>query len=444
MILTVARAQHPSPPRTTPSRSWEPKRQSQTHISARVTEAHAAPPSPTDLIRLPNAQTFYANVFSKYHPHPHCQGRKLAYILGLANKRGSSLNIHELARHLGVSIGTVSRALNGREGVGDEMRRQIIEAAKTHGYVPNQSGRSLRSGTTGMVGFMINANRDRAVRGENFFMTIFGGLQPVLSKFELDLVVYYCVNDQDPDAYVRRIVERRLVDGLIITQVARVDNRIDYLIDADLPFIAFGRSQSGGEHSWIDLDFEGVARRSINLLCDKGHRRIAVGTTSDDVNFSHIYVDACRAALAARGLPLPDDLIIHEPMSETGGYRLAERLLGLEDRPTAVAVIENSMVLGVYTKLYESGFIPGRDIAVVGFDQSPTNGLFLKPSLTQFRLSLADVGQWLGEQLVGQIDAKRKGLEFTHLHKIWPMEMMIGESTAATVDGGADRGFSQE
>ncbi|MBP0650949.1 LacI family DNA-binding transcriptional regulator, partial [Mycobacterium tuberculosis] len=63
---------------------------------------------------------------------------------------------------MGVSIGTVSRALNGRKGVGAEMRQNIIRAAKEHGYVPNQSGRSLRSGKTGMIGFMINANRDRA------------------------------------------------------------------------------------------------------------------------------------------------------------------------------------------------------------------------------------------------------------------------------------------
>jgi len=340
------------------------------------------------------------------------------------------LNIHELARHLGVSIGTVSRALNGRKGVGDEVRRQIIEAAERHGYVPNQSGRSLRSGATGMVGFMINANRSRAVRGENFFMSIFDGLQAAISKHGLDLVVYYCVNDQHPDDYVKKIVERRLVDGIIISQISRFDNRIDYLVDSEFPFIAFGRSESCREHSWMDLDFEGVARRSVNLLCDKGHRRIAVGTTSDDVNFGYVYVDACRAALAGRGLRLDDELVIHEPMSEVGGYRLAERALALEDRPTAVMAIENSMVLGVYTKLHEAGFIPGRDIAVVGFDQSPTNGLFLKPTLTQFRLSLNDVGLWLGRQLVNQIDAKQKGLEFVHTHKIWPMEMLIGESTA--------------
>jgi DNA-binding LacI/PurR family transcriptional regulator len=341
----------------------------------------------------------------------------------------SSLNIHDLARHLNISIGTVSRALNGRADVSNETRRRVLDAAKRLGYSANQSGRSLRRGATGMVGFMLIANRARALKGEAFFMTVFDGLQSVLAEHSLDLVVYYCGADQNPETYVKRIVERRLVDGLIISQTTRIDHRIDYLIRQGLPFIAFGRSQSGGEHSWIDLDFEGVAAQSIDHLYRNGHRRIAVVTTSDDVNLGQVYLEACRAELARRGIRLTDELIIREPMSEAGGYRVGERLLSLESRPTAVAVVENSMVIGLYTKLNEAGVLPGRDIAVVGFDRSLTNGLFLKPSLTQFGLSLVDLGCWLGEHMLALIEAKQMGKMIPFARKIWPMEMVVGGST---------------
>jgi DNA-binding LacI/PurR family transcriptional regulator len=73
--------------------------------------------------------------------------------------------------------------------------------------------------------------------------------------------------------------------------------------------------------------------------------------------------------------------------------------------------------------------LPGRDIAVVGFDRSLTNGLFLKPSLTQFSLSLVDLGCWLGEHLLALIEAKRKGGAIPFARKIWPMEMVVGGST---------------
>lgn len=339
------------------------------------------------------------------------------------------MNIHDLARHLNVSIGTVSRALNGRTDVSDKTRQRVLDAAKAFGYSPNQSGRSLRSGTTGMVGFMIIANRERAVRGESFFMTLFDGLQASLAERGLDLVIYYCGTDQHPDTYVRRIIERRLVDGLIISQTSKIDHRIDYLIDAKLPFIAFGRSDSGGGHSWVDLDFEGVAEQSIDLLFAQGHRRIAVATTSDDVNFSHLYVEFCRKSLAARGVHLDDELIISESMSEAGGYRIGEKILALSPRPSAVVVVENSMAIGLYTKLHEARVLPGRDIAVVGFDQSPTQGLFLRPSLTQFHVAMSPLGHWMGEHIMSLIDTKQNGTSVIAAQKIWPMDIVLGGSS---------------
>ena len=343
------------------------------------------------------------------------------------------MNIHDLARHLNVSIGTVSRALNDRSDVSAKTRQRVLDAAKEFGYAPNQSGRSLRSGTTGMVGFMIIANRERAIRGESFFMTLFDGLQASLAERGLDLVIYYCGTDQHPDAYVRKIIERRPVDGLIISQTAKIDPRIDHLISARMPFIAFGRSDSGGDHSWVDLDFEGVAEQSIDLLYKRGHRRIAVATTADDVNFSHIYIEECRKSLATRGMALDEALIIRESMSEAGGYRVGERLLACQPRPSAVMVVENSMAIGLYTRLHEAGVLPGRDIAVVGFDQSPTQGLFLRPSLTQFHVAMSPLGHWMGEHMYALIDAKQNGRTIPPAQKIWPMEIVPGGSSEMTI-----------
>ncbi len=176
------------------------------------------------------------------------------------------MNIHDLARQLNVSIGTVSRALNGRAGVHDETRKRVLEKARQLGYSPNQSGRSLRQGTTGLIGFMIVTNRERAYRGEAFFMSVLDGLQTFLASRNLELVVHLCGSDQDPEIHLRRVVERRLVDGIILSQTQRLDCRIAYLNLRKLPFIAFGRSQEPGKYSWLDLDFEGVAEKAIYHL----------------------------------------------------------------------------------------------------------------------------------------------------------------------------------
>lgn len=338
------------------------------------------------------------------------------------------MNIHDLAKHLNISIGTVSRALNGKADVNAKTRQRVIDAAQKLGYSPNQSGRSLRQGTTGLVGFMVITNRERETKGEAFFMSIFDGMQSYLSERGFDLVVHFCGSDEDPLIHLKRIVERRLVDGIIISQTYKTDKRIDYLLQRNMPFIAFGRSQTAKKHSWLDLDFEGVANKAIEHLVSLGHRRIAIASASNAVNYGDLFVDACRVALSKHQLSLPEELILREALTEAGGYRTGEKFLALKERPSAIVLVDNTMAIGLYHKFQDAKIIPGRDVAVVGFDDSPSRE-FLKPTLTQFRVSLNELGAWLGEHILVHIDSKMKGRRERHFEKIWPMEMILGEST---------------
>jgi DNA-binding LacI/PurR family transcriptional regulator len=338
------------------------------------------------------------------------------------------LNIHDLARHLNVSIGTVSRALNGRADVNAKTRERVIEAARRLGYSPNQSGRSLRQGSTGLVGFMVITNREQETKGEAFFMQVFDGMQSYFYEHGFDLVVHFCGSYEDPLAHLRRNVERRLVDGIVISQTSRADPRIDYLVQRKVPFVAFGRSENTKAHSWIDLDFEGVAERAIDHLTKLGHTNIAIASSSNDVNYGHLFVRACRAALETRGLGLPEQNILRESLTEAGGYKIGERLLTLSRRPSAIVLVNNIMAIGLYHKLQDVGLVPGRDIAVVGFDETPTRD-FLKPSLTQFRISLTELGSWLAGQMSDMLEAKASGKRWKHFAKIWPLEMTIGDSS---------------
>ncbi|HTN62501.1 MAG TPA: LacI family DNA-binding transcriptional regulator, partial [Devosia sp.] len=219
------------------------------------------------------------------------------------------IGIKSLAQHLNVSIGTVSRALNGRPDVNEETRKRVLEAAEALGYVPNQSGRSLRQGTTNAIGLMIESGPETAANSDNFFLGVIDGLQSSLSRHGLDLVVLPCA-DEEPHAYLERIAARRLVDGMIISATQRTDRRIDFLTKAKIPFIALGRSSSGESHPWIDLDFAGVAMRAVDRLVANGHRRIAVGIPSNDINLGFVFHDGYKAALEKHGIPLDQSLVI--------------------------------------------------------------------------------------------------------------------------------------
>lgn len=343
---------------------------------------------------------------------------------------GSSIrvSIRELARHLNISIGTVSRALNGRSDVNAETRRRVFEAAAELGYVPNQSGRSLRQGTTNAIGFIVETNSETSLHGDTFFTSVYDGVQQVFGAHHLDLVVLLCPFEQDPYDHLRRVVSRRFVDALFISAIQRHDPRIDYLIERQIPFTALGRSLSGGSHPWIDLDFEGVAAEAVNRLVARGHRRIGLVSPGSELNLGYVFADAYRAALAANGIAYDPALLVRAAQtSEEGGYRVAGDMLALADRPTAMLLVNEIMAIGVYRRLHDAGLTPGRDMAVIGLRQSP-QARFLSPTLTCFRVSLFDLGRRLAESLLSTMPPFRERHDVGLVQEVWPMQLVPGES----------------
>ena len=251
--------------------------------------------------------------------------------------------IRRLAQHLDISIGTVSRALNGRPDVNEETRKRVLEAAAELGYVPNQSGRSLRQGTTNVIGFMMQTGTEITGQGDTFFMSVFDGVQTVFARHHLDLVALLCSSEEDPDDYLRRVVARGFADGLILSATQRHDPRFEFLAKRKIPFVTLGRSLTDVGQPWLDLDFEGMAQTSIDRLVAKGHRRIAVTRPHDDINLGYLFVDqSCQGACARTDLTLDPDLIFRSTPNEAGGYQIAQQLLAKKDRPTAILLVNET------------------------------------------------------------------------------------------------------
>ncbi|MFE0019223.1 LacI family DNA-binding transcriptional regulator [Mesorhizobium sp. NPDC059054] len=342
--------------------------------------------------------------------------------------------IRKLAEHLDISIGTVSRALNGKPDVNAETRKRVLEAAKSLGYVANQSGRALRKGSTGVIGFMIQTGQAITGHGDTFFMSVFDGVQSVLARHKLDLVALLCSSEEDPLDYLKRVVARGFADGIILSATQRHDARLEMLAKRRVPFITLGRSLTDVGQPWIDLDFEGMAETSIERLVERGHRRIAVTRPHDDINLGYVFVDRCREVLARHGLELADEHIFRSLPNEAGGYQIARDLLACKERPTAILLINEALATGLYRGLNEAGLMPGRDIAVIG-RRSP-HSHFLSPRLSVYDLSLRDLGIALAETLLATMPAYAGTYGERPARMLWPMTFAPGESDA---EGPGDR-----
>ncbi len=339
------------------------------------------------------------------------------------------LSIRDLARHLNVSIGTVSRALNGKADVSAETRRRVLAAAHELGYSPNQSGRSLRQGVTGMIALVLPTSGKMAL-ADTIFMEVLEGLRAFLTGRNLDLMVLLSGPEQDANAYLRRIAPRRLADGLIIAETQRHDPRIDYLLEKNIPFVSFGRSESGADYPWIDLDFEGVAEAAVAHLAGLGHRRIAVATASSEINYAHLFANAFRSAIERHGLDFDPALVVRVENSDDGGFAFGERIFSMSRVPTAAILVNEFMAIGLYRSMQGHGLVPGRDLSVVGFQEEP-NSRLLTPRLTCFRTALPALGARLGEALLATIPAHAPPeIAGRVIQELWPMEFVQGESDA--------------
>ncbi len=336
------------------------------------------------------------------------------------------MDIRSLAGRLGLSIGTVSRALNDRKDVSPATRQRVLEAAATYGYTPNQFGRTLRIGRTATIGFMLTLEHDSALHGDPFFMALLAGVQSGLFEHDLDLVVLLARKGEDGETFLRRHVARRTVDGWLLSGTQRDDPRVALLLERRIPFVALGRTAIADQFSWIDLDFEGVVAEAMALLIADGHRRIGLVAPPATINNSHVVADGYREALVRAGLPIDAALIHRGDTDEHDGETATRDLMALDVPPTALLLMGETAPVGAYRALRSLGFEPGRDIAVIGLRDNPTCRA-LSPDLTCFTLDLNALGVALARELVAVIAAK-DGAAHPPLQHRWPMTLRLRQS----------------
>jgi DNA-binding LacI/PurR family transcriptional regulator len=312
------------------------------------------------------------------------------------------VGIRELARHLEISIGTVSRALNDRADVNPLTRQRVRDAAAKLGYSPNQSGRSLRRGQTDLVGVLLPSRSDDTLINM-VFLSVLAGLKRRLSDQGLDLAIFLEEGGDNRLDSLRRVTERGLVDALIIADTLTRDPRVDYLSKLGKPFVAFGRTQSHIGHAWVDPDFEKAVEGSVEHLISLGHRDIALALPDSQINYVGLIHRAFHAAMRRRKLHVAPAREIRRPPGEHGGLAAADALLGSASRPTAVLVSDSMHAIALYRRFGEAGVRPGRDISIVGL-LTETRAQSFVPALTSYQTDWPGIGEQLGVAVIAELE----------------------------------------
>jgi DNA-binding LacI/PurR family transcriptional regulator len=293
----------------------------------------------------------------------------------------------DVAERAGVSRQTVSNAVNNPDLLRPGTLERVRGAIEEMGYSPNRAARNLRTRTSQLIGLRVSPVQEGTA---NAMMDRFVHTLVETSALAGHHVLLFTGDDEDPVAGYDNLLRSTAVDAFVVTDTYLGNPQAAWLAQQRAPFVAFGRpwDRASARHPWVDVDGAAGTRLATEHLLAKGHTRIAwIGWRKD----SPIGEDRRAGWLKTmheHGLPTTGLASRVEDTVQSGGEAAA--VLLDESEPTAFVCASDTLAMGVLHTLWLRQLAPGKDIAVVGFDDSQVAQVY-PVGLTSVRQPLEDV-----------------------------------------------------
>ena len=328
------------------------------------------------------------------------------------------ITIEDVAREAGVSRQTVSRAINNKGEISPTTRNRVMETVRALDYRPSRVARGLATRLTRTIGLVVPDITNP------FFPEIARGVQDV-ARGE-DYSVFLCNTDESPgeELQVLHSLAAQPVDGIILFGSRISDGELAAFADGYRPLVTLNRYLKHPEVSLILVNNQRGAKLAVDHLADQGH--VAIGmlagpTTSPS---STQRVEGFRHAMAARGLPTPEDWTLSGPPTIEGGYDAAQRLLTRHPQLTALFAYNDLSALGAAQACRElKRRVPG-GCAIVGFDDVRMAAM-VSPALTTVRVNKYYLGQQAMIRLLAMLNQPDEAFSPIHVD----VELVVREST---------------
>lgn len=336
------------------------------------------------------------------------------------------MNLKSLAKTLGISETTVSRALNGYPEVSERTRERVLAAAKAAGYRPNPMARSLAVGRSNVIGIIYPLHPNDL--GDPMFMDIVGGMSEALEAQQMSLVISPVPADRELHAY-QRIVNGRRVDGLVIGRTRIYDERIAFLAKSGLPFVAHGRTRENEAHAWFDYDNEAGMRLAVKRLIALGHKRIALISAPLDMNFARQRYDSFLETMQTADLQTKPAYLLENTIDRRSAYKATQQLLAQTPRPSAIIVDNHMSGVGVVRALLDANIQIGSEISLIVWGE-------MEDSLAEYNVTTvhqpepAKAGAKMVEMMLALLD----GTAAEKLQVLWQPVLFLGETAGPCLD----------
>ena len=311
----------------------------------------------------------------------------------------------DVAQSCGVSVATVSKALNGQQDIGEATRERVLSAAREMGYTANVMARALKTNRTYNLGILFEDLQNSGFMHEYFASTL-NSFREEAERSGYDITFINSDVGHTSASYLQHARYRR-VEGVAIICADFLDPPVQELVCSDIPVVTL-------DHAFDDRmavlsdNMNGV-EELVRYVYAKGHRRIAYihgNPTAVTERRLRGFYRACEEL----GLEIPDEYVLacdyHEPVS---CYEATRKLLAHPQRPSCILFPDDYAYVGGFNAITEAGLRVPEDISVVGYDGIHLNRV-VSPRLTTWQQNTGELGRKAAAKLIEKIERPRTTL----------------------------------
>jgi LacI family transcriptional regulator len=331
------------------------------------------------------------------------------------------MSIVHLANDLGLSVSTVSRALNGYTDVSDSTRQRVALRAQELGYKPHPGARRLKSGKSGAIGVVLPSISQGGQFIDAMYASLLGGMAMVLEAEGYTLMATShgpCTDEQELGLY-ENFIRGGWFEAFVIVRTRLDDPRVALVQAQKVPFVTYGRCQNADSFAWVDTDNEQAFYLGAQRQLAFGHRDVALINGPSDYTFAQLRRAGYERALEEAGLAVRPEWVVQGPVTEGSGYELAQALLNLPQPPSAWLCATDAMAIGAMAACRDRGLEVGRDIAIMGYGNSES-GRYTNPGLTTIAHDVHENGRHVAQVLLAVL----RGADPADLHYLEPVVLV--------------------
>ncbi|HHY82183.1 MAG TPA: LacI family transcriptional regulator [Clostridiales bacterium] len=300
--------------------------------------------------------------------------------------------IHDVAKHAGVSIGTVSRAINNYKDISPETKERVFKSIKELGYTPNVIARGLSSKTTSNIGVIVSGLLD-SNRFDNLWYMLLQGIYRYTSENDLEVAIYPTNSKEQTRKSYTKFCKERNIAGAIISGITITDVYFKELVNAEIPCVVIDVPMVGKKVGCVSVDNIKASAEITDYLISNNHTKLCVIAGKKTAAVTLDRMKGINQSVMSNGLQIDDEDILYCDFSQEIAYKNVREYIEKHDksRATAFVCMSDIMAMGAIDAIKDCGYsVPG-DFSVTGFDDIPVSQL-ISPALTTIRQDLIQIG----------------------------------------------------